>query len=79
MEVVMEQILIRNLHPGTKARLRARAAHNKRSIEAEARDILSRSLDDEPVTMVDLLSTDEGIEIEFAPDHLGLTARVPEL
>lgn len=73
--VVMEQILIRNLPAGTKAALRARAKQRHRSVEAEARDILTRTLEGEPVTIVDLLSTDEGADIEFEPERLGLTAR----
>ncbi|RIQ20838.1 FitA-like ribbon-helix-helix domain-containing protein [Jiangella rhizosphaerae] len=75
----MEQILIRNLPAGTKAALRARAAQHHRSVEAEAREILAESLAREPVTIVDLLSMDEGAEIEFEPERLGLMARTPEL
>ncbi|WP_026877247.1 FitA-like ribbon-helix-helix domain-containing protein [Jiangella gansuensis] len=75
----MEQILIRNLSAGTKAALRARAAQHHRSVEAEAREILADSLAREPVTIVDLLSTDEGADIEFEPSRLGLAARTPEL
>jgi plasmid stability protein len=77
--VVMEQILIRNLPAGTKAALRARAEQRHRSVEAEARDLLTRALEGEPVTIVDLLSTDEGADIEFEPERLGLTARSAEL
>jgi plasmid stability protein len=75
----MEQILIRNLPPGTKAALRARAAHRRRSVEAEVREILGEALNREPVTIVDLLSVDEGADIEFEPERLGLTLRTPEL
>jgi plasmid stability protein len=75
----MEQILIRNLPAGTKAALRARAEQHHRSVEAEAREILADSLEREPVTIVDLLSTDEGADIEFEPERLGMTARTPEL
>lgn len=75
----MEQILIRNLPAGTKAALRARAERQRRSVEAEARDILTGALERNPVTLVDLLSTDEGADIEFKPERLGLTARAPEL
>ena len=77
--VVMEQILIRNLPAGTKAALRARAKQRHRSVEAEARDVLTRALEGEPVTIVDLLGTDEGAEIEFEPERLGLTARSAQL
>ncbi len=75
----MEQILIRSLPAGTKAALRARAEYHHRSVEAEAREILADALERDPVTMVDLLSMDEGADIEFEPQRLDLTARTPEL
>ncbi|WP_028280849.1 antitoxin [Arthrobacter sp. H5] len=75
----MEQILIRSLPAGTKAALRARAAHHRRSVEAEAREIFAEALKRDPVTMVDLLGMDEGADIELEPQRLGLTARTPEL
>lgn len=75
----MEQILIRNLPEGTKAALRARAEQHHRSVEAEAREILADALEREPVTIVDLLSTDEGADIEFQPERLGMIARTPDL
>lgn len=74
-----EQILIRNLPAGTKAALRERAQQHRRSVEAEARAILSRALEQSAATMVDLLSSDEGSEIEFEPQRLPLTARIPDL
>lgn len=75
----MEQILIRNLPPGTKAALKARAKQHHRSVEAEAREMLADALEREPATLVDLLSTDEGADIEFEPERLRLTARTAEL
>ena len=75
----MEQILIRNLPPGTKAKLKARAGQHDRNAEAEVRAILAEALEREPLTLVDLLSTDEGADIDFEPGRLGLTAPVPEL
>jgi antitoxin FitA len=77
--VVVEQILIRNLPAGTKAALRARAKQRHRSLEAEARDLLTTALAGEPVSMVDLLGTVEGADIDFEPERLGLTARSAEL
>ena len=71
----MEQILIRNLPAGTKAALRVRAKQRHRSVEAEARDVLTRALEGEPVTIVDLVATDEGADIELEPGRLSLTAR----
>jgi plasmid stability protein len=75
----MDQILIRNLPAGTKAALRARAQRHNRSVEAEARAILADYLEREPVTIVDLLSMNEGSEIDFEPERLGMTARTPAL
>lgn len=75
----MEQILIRNLPAGTKAALKVRASRHRRSVEAEARELLADALRREPVTLVDLLATDDGADIEFEPERLGTTARIPEL
>ena len=77
--MTVEQILIRNLPAGTKAALKARAAHHRRSVEAEARGILAEALAREPASLVDLLAADEGADIDFEPERLGLTARNPEL
>lgn len=77
--VVVEQILIRNLPAGTKAALKARAEQHRRSVEAEARQILADALEREPVTLVDLLASDEGADIDFEPERLGLTARTSDL
>lgn len=75
----MEQILVRNLPEGTKAALKARARQHGRSAEAEARDILAAALTVEPPTLVDLLVTDEGVDIDFEPERLGISARAAEL
>ncbi|MEI2713794.1 MAG: hypothetical protein V9G04_11035 [Nocardioides sp.] len=75
----MEQILIRNLPQGTKAALKVRAAQHRRSVEAEARDILASALEADPLTLVDLLAADEGADIEFEPGRLGLAGRAAEL
>ena len=77
--IVVEQILIRNLPAGTKAALRARAERHRQSAEAEAREILAEALARDPLTLVDLLGTDEGADIDFEPERVGLTARTPEL
>ncbi|HEV2649833.1 MAG TPA: hypothetical protein VGU69_01135 [Rhizomicrobium sp.] len=45
----MASITIRNLDENTKKRLRLRAAVNGRSVEAEARDLLDRSVLEPPV------------------------------
>ena len=75
----MEQILIRNLPPGTKAALRARAAHHAVSLEAEARRILTEAVAGEPVTIVDLLWMEAAEDIDFEPERLGLRATTPDL
>lgn len=74
-----EQILIRNLPEGTKAALRARAERHRRSVEAETREILAEALAEDPSTLVDLLASDGGGDIEFEAGRLGLTARTTEL
>lgn len=75
----MEQILIRNLPAGTTAALRLRAERHGRSVEAEAREILANALKGEPATLVDLLSTHDGADIDCEPDRLTLTSRMPGL
>ena len=77
--IVVEQILIRNLPAGTKAALKARAEQHRRSLEAEARDILAGAHARESLTLVDLLASDEGADIDFEPEHLGLIVRTPDL
>lgn len=76
---MVEQILIRNLPPGTKAALRARAEQHQRSMEAEAREILADAVTRMPASIVDLVSMDEGVEIEFEPGRLDLSARTADL
>lgn len=76
---MVEQILIRNLPPGTKAALRARAEQHHRSMEAEAREILADAVTRMPASIVDLVSMDEGVEIEFEPGRLDLSARTADL
>lgn len=75
----MEQLLIRNLRVGTKAALRARAQQHGRSVEGEARELLAAAVRQQGMTLVDLLSVDEGADIEFEPDRLGISARAAEL
>ncbi|TRY17906.1 Arc family DNA-binding protein [Tessaracoccus rhinocerotis] len=75
----MEQILIRNLPPGTKAALRRHAEQHHRSMEAEVRRILADALQHQPESLVDLLASDEGADIEFTPQRLGLGTRTTDL
>lgn len=75
----MEQILIRNLPPGTKAALKRHADQHHRSLEAEARRILTEAVQRQPETLVDLLADDDGADIDFAPQRLGLGTRTAEL
>ncbi|MBM7819717.1 plasmid stability protein [Cellulosimicrobium cellulans] len=48
-------------------------------MEAEARSLLTTALARDPVTMVDLLGTDEGADLEFEPQRVGLTSRDVDL
>ena len=68
----MASITIR-LDEQTKARLRIRAAHRKRSMEEEARNILRAALADEAATPCDLA---EAIRRRFRPFG-GIELRLP--
>ena len=69
-----EQVLIRSLPDGSKARLAALARrHNANSMEAQARAILLDALAREPLTLVDLISADD--DIDFEPVPLGWRPR----
>lgn len=60
----MASITIRNLDEKTKAQLRVRAAHHKRSMEEEARNILREAVSAGPVARCDLA---EAIRRRFEP------------
>lgn len=60
----MASITIRNLDDDTKERLRVRAAHRRRSMEEEARNILREALDAETALPRNLA---EAIHDRFAP------------
>ena len=60
----MASIVIRNLDDQTKDRLRIRAAHRRRSMEDEARNILREALAQESVSSGDLA---ESIASRFEP------------
>ena len=71
----MAQILVRNLDDRLKARLERRAKRNRRSIEAEVREILRNALKvEEPQRGL-------GSEIValFSGSGLGLEEEIPEL
>ena len=73
----MASITIRNIDETTKARLRARAAHHKRSMEDEVRNILRAALSEEPAARHNLA---EAIRRRFQPlggVKLDLPAREP--
>jgi antitoxin FitA len=69
----MASITIRNLDEQTKAKLRVRAAHHKRSMEDEARNILRTALAEDAVTPRNLA---ESINGHFQPLG-GVDLRVP--
>ena len=60
----MASITIRNLDEQTKARLRVRAAHHKRSMEDEARNILRAALAEQSGTLRNLA---DAIRSRFQP------------
>ncbi len=73
----MASITIRKLDEQTKARLRVRAAHRKRSMEDEARHILRAALAEEAAASSDLA---QAIRRRFEPlggVTLSLPARQP--
>ena len=69
----MASITIRNLDEQTKARLRVRAAHHKRSMEEEARNILRAALTEDTITPRNLA---EAIRRRFQPFG-GVDLRLP--
>jgi plasmid stability protein len=73
----MASITIRNLDDQTKARLRVRAAHRRRSMEEEARQILRAALAENAAAQNDLA---EAIGRRFRPlggIDLSVPAREP--
>jgi len=75
----VEQLLIRNLPDGTKARLHLRATSQRRTVEAEARAILADALASRPASLVDLLSDDASADIDFVPVRMRLSPREADL
>jgi plasmid stability protein len=82
----MASITIRNLDDDVKHRLRLQAAEHGRSLEAEARDILSRAslISTKPKTGLDLVrplldfaQKYGGVELEPFPDQV-LAKRAPK-
>ena len=69
----MASITIRKLDEQTKARLRVRAAHRKRSMEDEARNILRAALAEETATPRNLA---EAVRRRFRPLG-GVELRLP--
>ena len=60
----MASITLRNIDESTKARLRVRAAHHKRSMEDEVRNILRAALSEDPPARHNLA---EAIRRRFQP------------
>lgn len=59
--------MIRGVPAGTIAALQVRAARHHRSVEAEARAILTAGLSGDEVPMSVLLAADTGHDIDFEP------------
>lgn len=70
----MEQILIRDLPAGTLDALQSLADRRGRTVEEQAREIVIEALELAPPTLVDLLASDEGADIDFEPGRLSLAA-----
>lgn len=47
--------------------------------DAIVEPIVNQDLSEQPATIVDLLGADEGADVDFDPERLGLTARSAEL
>ncbi len=74
-----EQLLIRNLSAGTKARLRRRAQRNHSSMEAEARAALERDLATEPLTLAERLADNRPeADFDWEPDRTPMVSRPVE-
>ena len=79
-------VTVRGLAPELKARLRVRAAHNARSMEAEARAILEAALsgpDDDPTDLASfargLFATLGGVELELLTREHARDPPMPEV
>ena len=74
-DTAMATLTIRRLDPQVKARLCARAAEHGRSMEEEARRILSDACETRPETLVDvarrLFSPENGVDLELPPRRPG--------
>jgi antitoxin FitA len=74
---MMEETVISNLPPGTKAALHAQGARHHLSAESEARRILMEALSRPLPTIVDALAMrdERAGEIDFEPRRLNLGPR----
>ena len=68
----MASLVVRNLDEGVKARLKIRAAENGHSMEAEAREILTRAVEDERpkyglATWIRSRMVTDGFDLEIPP------------
>jgi plasmid stability protein len=69
----------RSLPPGSKSALGSGAEVTRPSLEAEASEIRADALGCESATLPDLLGSEEGSDVAFEPERLGLIARTMEL
>lgn len=63
----MSQILVRNLDPETVERLKMRARANRRSLQAEVRDILEREALRRRLSREEMLAIVDGIRERSGP------------
>lgn len=75
----MEQLLINDLPIGTLDALKRRAQQHHRSVEAETHAIIAEVLSHESSRLLDFFSTDEGVDIVFSPERIGLAVPGAEL
>ena len=73
----MASITIRRLDNAVKARLRVRAAQHGRSMEEEARQVLSAALSEEPKRPLNLAESIRRLVEPFGGVELELPPRVP--
>lgn len=74
----MEEIVISNLPPGTKAALHARGALHRLSAESEARRILMEALS-QPLPTIDealAMKVERAGEVDFEPRRLNVGSRL---
>jgi plasmid stability protein len=71
----VEHVIKLSLPPDVMEGLRTRAKSRHRTMESEAVALLAEALGLSSASLVDLLSTDEGGDIDFEPRRLGIAGQ----